>query len=272
MKMMGKIIDAHIHLDNYDNKEIQLMMAGLEQARCTDLISVSYDLASCRKNLLLAEKYHEVKTAFGYHPEQGLPSDNDVEELLSWIDKNQNEMVAVGEVGLPYYLRRSKGNDAKFPLEGYIEVLDAFLKSAKEWDKPVVLHAVYDDAPIVCDLLEKYSIEKAHFHWFKGKGYQSTVDRMIENGYHISITPDVLYEEEIQQLVKSYPIDQMMVETDGPWRFDGEFSGKMTHPEMIHQSIPVIAALKENELSYVYNTLYENTRKFYALDHIEQRK
>ena len=27
---------------------------------------------------------------------------------------------------------------------------------------------IYEDAPLVCDILEKFNIKKAHFHWFKG--------------------------------------------------------------------------------------------------------
>ena len=112
-------------------------------------------------------------------------------------------MIAVGEVGLPYYLRKESYHPA-FPIQGYLERLETFIKLAKEWDKPIVLHAVYDDAPLVCDLLEEYSITNAHFHWFKGD--HKTISRMIENGYFVSVTPDVLYENEICDLVSSYPL------------------------------------------------------------------
>src|SRR5699024_8020682 len=112
--------------------------------------------------------------------------------------------------------------------EPYIELLTAFIKLAKELNKPVALHAVYDDAPIVCDLLERHSIEHAHFHWFKGD--EKTIDRMIDNRYHISVTPDVLYEKRTENLVDAYPLELIMVETDGPWAFEGSFKNKMTHP------------------------------------------
>ncbi|WP_318509135.1 hypothetical protein [Bacillus sp. T3] len=28
---------------------------------------------------------------------------------------------------------------------------------AKKWDKPIALHAIYEDAPLVCGLLDDYS-------------------------------------------------------------------------------------------------------------------
>jgi len=257
---MEKIADAHIHLDHYAQEEIRLIMDELDQIYCTNLISVSFDLESCKKNLKLAKQYSQVKPAFGFHPEQEIPSDSEVAELLDWMNVHQDEMVAVGEVGLPYYLR---SENPLIAIEPYIHLLEEFLKFAKIWDKPVVLHGVYEDAPIVCDLLEKYNIKHAHFHWFKGDS--TTIERMIKNGYVISITPDVLYEEEIKRLVLKYPLNQMMVETDGPWLFEGEFSGKMTHPAMIHESVKVISKLKNEDLSFVYKRLYENTKRFYRL-------
>ena len=73
-------------------------------------------------------------------------------------------MIAVGEVGLPYYLHKEN----PFPIEGYIQILETFITFAKSVQKPIILHAVYEDASLVCDLLEKHSMKKAHFHWFKG--------------------------------------------------------------------------------------------------------
>ncbi|MFP5109299.1 TatD family hydrolase [Neobacillus sp. C211] len=251
------MIDAHIHLDRYQDEEIKRIV--LDSAHIEALISVSFHLDSSKRNLLLSQKYQKVKPAFGYHPEQALPSENELKGLLNWMDDHRDEMIAVGEVGLPYYLRQEQG----ISIAPYLEVLEVFISKAKIWDKPIVLHAVYDDAPLVCDLLEKYSVSKAHFHWFKGD--QKTIDRMIRNGYHISITPDVVYEREIQQLVSVYPLELMMVETDGPWPFEGPFEGKMTHPNMMEESIRKLALLKKLSAAEVSDVLHQNTKGFYQL-------
>ena len=168
-------------------------------------------------------------------------------------------MIAVGEVGLPYYLHKEN----PFPIEGYIQILETFITFAKSVQKPIILHAVYEDASLVCDLLEKHSMKKAHFHWFKGD--QKTITRMINNGYFISVTPDVCYEKEIHNLVSFYPLEQLMVETDGPWPFEGPFQGQITHPSMIHESIKMIAGIKKLPLDVVYKQLYSNTKDFYEL-------
>ena len=110
---------------------------------------------------------------------------------------------------------------------------------------------------------EKYDIKKAHFHWFKGD--LQTISRLIDNDYFISITPDVIYEKEIQELVRLYPIEKMMVETDGPWPFEGPFKGRITHPNMIHSSINMISEIKQLPSDDVYRQLYINTTSFYHL-------
>jgi TatD DNase family protein len=253
-----KIMDVHIHLDHYKDEEISLILDS--SPNLARLISVSFDLESCKRNLELSRKYPKVDAAFGYHPEQPLPTDYFHFELLRWMGKHLNEMVAIGEVGLPYYLRRKQKVSPNQYLH-YIERLESFVQKAREWEKPIVLHAVHDDAKIACDLLEKYSVNKAHFHWFKGDS--KTIMRMIENGYYISVTPDVVYEEDIQLLVDTYPLEQMMVETDGPWPFEGPFSGKMTHPNMMKESIRIIARIKKMSVEEVSDRLLENSVSFY---------
>ncbi|GIN85073.1 hypothetical protein J6TS2_14590 [Heyndrickxia sporothermodurans] len=258
--MFHSIIDAHIHFDMYKEDERKEILIDMDRYKVEALISVSKDLISAKNNLELYYQDKRVKPAFGFHPEQEIPEEQIIIDLQHFVERHQKEMIAVGEVGLPYYLRQEQPS---IPLEPYIVILEAFIKQASALNKPIVLHAVYDDAPIVCSLLEKYSIKKAHFHWFKGDS--KTIEQMIQNGYFISITPDVLYEKEIQELVRQYPLTQMMVETDGPWPFEGKFQNQLTHPKMIHPSVNKIANLKKMSEDDVYQLIYKNTKQFYSL-------
>ncbi|WP_442600174.1 TatD family hydrolase [Neobacillus sp. D3-1R] len=255
-----KMIDSHIHLDRYKDNEIDFILEGSDWIQA--LLTVSYDFESCKRNLELSRKYHKVKPAFGFHPEQSLPTEAELNRLIDWMNLHLSEMMAVGEVGLPYYLRQDQ-KVSNFQYGRYFDLLETFVKLAKKWDKPVVLHAVYEDAPIVCDLLEKHSVKKAHFHWFKGD--EKTITRMIKNGYYISVTPEIVYKEKIQKLVQTYPLELIMIETDGPWPFDGPFSGKMTHPKMMKESISIIAKIKQLSENEVSEKVLDNTKQFYML-------
>lgn len=258
-------IDAHIHLDMYSETEAQKIVSELEPSQVEALIAVSRHLASCLSTERLSlQAPNKVYAAYGFHPEQEIPHEADLQELLKWISERANTMVAVGEIGLPYYRRlEAEERGEQLDYTHYVQLLECFLELAAKLDKPVVLHAVYEDADLVCDLLQKHGIQKAHFHWFKGA--PQTVQRMIEAGYYISITPDVLYEEEIRELVRSYPLELLMVETDGPWPFEGIFEGQETHPIMIHKVIEQIALLHDVESSIVATTILRNTKQFYNL-------
>ncbi|MEE3953774.1 TatD family hydrolase [Peribacillus frigoritolerans] len=255
-----RIIDSHIHLDKYDVVKRKQILKDMEKVQLESLLTVSMNLASSIKNYQLSLKDSRIKPAFGFHPEQPLPSDEEVNELLNWMREHRHNMVAIGEVGLPYYLRQENPN---IDNSAFIVILERFLTLAKEIEKPVILHAVHDDAPIVCDLLDKHQITMAHFHWFKGD--IRTVERMAKKGYRISITPDVCYEREIQELVSAYPLKLMMIETDGPWPFEGAFNGEWTHPGMMHDSVRQIASIKGLPIEDVYEALYQNTKDFYHI-------
>lgn len=258
--MHSPIIDAHIHFDLYEEGERTIILEDMKKYGVKALVSVSNHLQSAKTNLQLSRENPVIKPAFGFHPEQKLPSENEIAELQHFMELHQQEMVAVGEVGLPYYLRQEK---VGVPIEPYLEILELFIRQAKALNKPIVLHAIYGDAPLACELLEKYSIEKAHFHWFKGD--QRTLERLMRNGYQISITPDVLYETETRKIANEFPMSQMMAETDGPWPFAGPFKNVMTHPKMIHQTIKEIVSIKKIATAEVYELLYINTKRFYEI-------
>lgn len=248
------LIDAHIHLDQYQDNEIPSLLEEAEH-----VIAVSSNLASCEKTWMISKTYKNVKAAFGFHPEQVLPSKMKMDALFDWIRQHGHEMIAIGEVGLPYYLKQEKFIDYR----PYTALLERFILLAKELDKPIILHAVYEDAAVVCDLLEKHQVMKAHFHWFKGD--EKVIERMIQNGYFISVTPDCTYEEEIQQLVRKYPIELIMVETDGPWPFEASFKNKRTSPWMMNHSIAAIASIKGISTQEAAKIITQNTKSFYNL-------
>ncbi|WP_445488637.1 TatD family hydrolase [Niallia sp. 03133] len=255
---MKKIIDAHIHLDQYEQSSIEKMQ---NDTSLEAVLTVSMNKKSCIINDRLREKYPFVHTAYGFHPEQLLPEDNELTSLFHWISEHQHNMTAIGEVGLPHYAR--KENPSLFPLEPYIELLEQFIQLAKKYAKPVVLHSIYDEAPIALRLLEKHNYMNAQFHWFKGDS--STIEHLINNKCYVSITPDVLYEEEIRNLIYKYPLDRMMAETDGPWPFEGPFQQMETMPSMIHHTIKEIANLKKVTVDIVYTQLLHNTRTFFSI-------
>lgn len=259
-RVKRQIIDAHIHLDMYEQDERMQLMDELEQDGIDAVVAVSNDFTSSVKQLKYAAKDSRIQPAVGYHPEQSLPTEGELSSILRLIDENAHRITAIGEVGLPYYVRQTR---PELNVTPYIELLECFIRKAAELDLPIALHAVYEDAHIVCGLLEKYAIRKAHFHWFKGD--EEIIRKIVSNGYMISVTPEVVYREKIRHIVRLVPLSQLMVETDGPWPFEHSFKGKLTHPSMLHESIRSIAEIKGISVDAAYEEIYKTTREFYCI-------
>lgn len=105
------------------------------------LLSASFDLESCKRNLQLSRKFQKVKPVFGFHPEQSLPTENKLRMLIEWMFQHRTEMIDVGEVGLPYYLRKDQ-KVSELQYGQYIEHLEKFMEMAKKWDKPITFYYV----------------------------------------------------------------------------------------------------------------------------------
>ncbi|MGP4067120.1 TatD family hydrolase [Halobacillus sp. B29] len=258
--MTASIVDAHIHFDLYTEEDRREILESLAANGIASMITVSSHLTSGIKNLTLSLDDKKIKPALGYHPEQPLPSREEIENITSLARRYSSNISAIGEVGLPYYSRKE---DPSIDVESYVKLLEQFIKLAAELNKPIVLHAIYEDADLVCDLLKKHGVRNAHFHWFKGSA--ATIQTLMENDYYISVTPECVYKTKIQKLIEVYPLNRIMVETDGPWPFEGPFKDKMTNPAMMHDSIAKISEIKRLPLQTVYRIIYQNTVRFFCL-------
>lgn len=261
------VIDAHIHVDLYAAEAQEELLKESQRRGVEAVVAVSMDLASSVRTRELAFRHPGfVHPAYGFHPEQEPPSVEAREELIAWIRERHHagETFAIGEVGMPYYKRtEAEAGGASFDETPYMELLERFVALSAELDRPIVLHAVYEDADKACDLLERYGVRQAHFHWFKGSA--ATMERMARAGYYISVTPDVAYEDEIEDVVSRYPLELMMAETDGPWPHEGDYAGRETVPEMTRGSVLGIARVKGIDPLEAGRQLFVQTRKFYRL-------
>jgi TatD DNase family protein len=261
------VIDAHVHVDLYPSEEQEELLRESRKRGVEAVVAVSMDLASSERTRGLALRHQGfVHPVYGFHPEQEPPTREAREALIHWIRERhrEGEAFAIGEVGLPYYKRtEAEVGGAVFDEAPYVELLERFVALAAELNRPIVLHAVYEDADKACDLLERYGVREAHFHWFKGSA--ETMVRMARAGYLISVTPDIAYEAEIKDVVARYPLELMMAETDGPWPFEGPYAERRTEPEMARESVLGIASVKGIHPSEAARQLFLQTRRFYRL-------
>ncbi|QIM63268.1 deoxyribonuclease [Pasteurellaceae bacterium Orientalotternb1] len=249
------MIDTHIHLDQFSDEQIAEI---LSQHKLQGVIAVATNLASCQRLLALKQCFPKIHCCAGFHPEQPLPSQVEIDTFFEWIAKNRSELTACGEIGLPHYLKRE---NPQLDYQPYIALLERFIALCKRYDLPINLHIVYDDALIALDLLAKYGIRKAHFHWFKAS--PAVLQKVLASSYFVSLTPDILSNEKTQQVARLFPLDRLMIETDAPWQHQGfdtcDIVGQLS------AAIEKIAELKSLPAELVAQQVQQNALSFYSI-------
>jgi CheY-like chemotaxis protein len=127
---------------------------------------------------------------------------------------------------------------------------------------PVVLHAPHDAAPAALSILRRNDPRGVLFHWHKAS---PDVTRAIcDAGYFVSVTPEVCYRERDQEMVRAVPLDNLLLESDGPWAYGGEFAGQPTTPALVARVAEAVAEIKGVPLADVKQATTENALRLFG--------
>ncbi|MGC8932678.1 MAG: TatD family hydrolase, partial [Candidatus Methanodesulfokora sp.] len=126
---------------------------------------------------------------------------------------------------------------------------------AKDLDLSVNLHSL-DSWREVLDLLDRYEIRRANFHWYTGP--LELLEEIEERGYFISINPAVSIQRKHMDILRAAPVEILLTESDAPY----VYRGIELKPEMIKDVIKIIAKEKSMLEAEVEGIVYENAMKF----------
>jgi hypothetical protein len=88
--------------------------------------------------------------------------------------------------------------------------LDRLLDLAIRWNLPVALHAPHGAAADALDALKQHGVERAVFHWHKAPA--AVTRAIVDAGYLVSVTPDLVSRDRDRDLVTGVPLDALLVE------------------------------------------------------------
>lgn len=250
--------DAHIHLDQYPLEHLDKWIHQWREHSVQGVLAVSTDLNSSYQTLELKSRYPDfIYAAVGYHPEQPLPTEQEQLEIQSLIKQERHLIAAIGEVGLPHYqFHENHPSD----LAPYLEVLHSFSDLAVHYQLPIILHAVHDKAELAFSAIRSNGVNQAHFHWLKAPPH--VVDQIAGAGYFISVTPEVCYRTRDQQLARQVPLHQLLIETDGPWKYSHPYNQVDTTPLLLADVANKIAGIHQLTLQQVLQACWENAHRF----------
>lgn len=255
---MVKVIDSHTHLDHID--DVATCLSEAYDGGVESVVTVGVDLVSNKKNLELKEKFSHPKiyVTLGIHP--GNINPQEVETTLTFIKEHLKGIVAIGEIGLDYWYKWVRKDEAK--KEEQRTVFRTQLDLAKEADLPVIIHSrgAWNDC---LKITRAAGIRKAVFHWYTGP--VDVLKEIILDGYFISATPALSYSPPLQEAVDYAPIEQTLIETDSPVFFrDGEKSFPLG-PKDVLRTLKGYARRKRLSEEEAARIFYDNTKTFFGL-------
>ncbi len=255
-------IDTHCHLDAPNYADLAAVCRQSEQAGVTVTVAAGAGLDSNQRILGLQQQQPaHVWAALGLHPERPEASWDEVEAVLAQLRSHRGRVVALGEVGLPHYALLDGSMTAE-QARRHEALLHALVKGAVALSLPVVLHAPHAAADKALAIARRYEPSGVVFHWHKGS--PETTAAICEAGYFVSVTPEVCYRERDRELVRATPLRNLLLESDGPWPYGGEFAGQSTTPAVVARLAVEVARLKGVSLEEVRELTWENAQRLFG--------
>ena len=260
------LIDSHAHLDfpQFDADRSNVIdRAGAAGVQA--IVNVGADLASSRRAVALAAKHDSIYAAVGMHPHDAKKLDGAALAELRELAQ-QPKVVAVGEIGLDFYRDLS-------PRDVQRRAFQAQLAWATRVGKPVIIHD-RDAHDEIMQILTNWAADfkgtqlagrLGVLHTFSGD--LSMAERAMDMGFCISISGPVTYKNarQLADLVRTLPLERLLVETDCPYLTPHPHRGKRNEPAYVRLVAERIAALRGIPLEDVAEATTASARRLFGL-------
>jgi TatD DNase family protein len=257
------IVDSHCHLQDPVFGDARSAVTRAIEHDVWGIVAVGSDPASNARTLqITAANGKMVWPAFGFHPEWRHLTDEDLARVEGQVAEHHARLVALGEVGLPWYSLEGAADPASVMRCGRAR-FERMLDLAARFDLPVVVHAPHAAAEAALEILRARGLERAVFHWHKAP--PDVTRAIVDMGYFISVTPEVLYRERDRGLVEAVPLESLLVESDAPWPYNGELEGVPSGPWLCARVAAEVARIKGLPIEETMYRLSVNTCRLFDL-------
>jgi len=247
-------IDAHCHLDMLEKEGIDRVIDRAKKKNVKIVLTDGVNLKTNRKSLKLSEIYGEVKACLGIYPDEALKlSEDKIREEINIIRRNKEGVFGIGEVGLDFSGEKSEGDKRKQRM-----VFQEFIELSIELGVPITVHSRKAEEECI-EMLEDSNAKKVVMHYFSGK--LKLIDRIVENGWLLSVPTAVKNSEHFQNIIKKVDIKNLLCETDSPYSHpDKKFPNE---PSNVIESYKQIAKIKNIDLKDCERKIQSNFEKIY---------
>lgn len=234
------LVDSHCHLDfpDYAGK-VDEVLSRARAAGVGVCISIGTELKRFPGVKAVAEAHADVWCSVGVHPHESEKEQLDDEAALV-AEAAHPKVVAIGETGLDYYYEHS-------PRQPQQKNFRSHIAAARRMGLPVIVHTRDAEDDTISILREEMA--KGAFtgliHCFTGT--QKLADAALEMGLYISVSGIATFKNSatLRDVIKSVPLDRLLVETDAPYLAPVPHRGKTNEPAFVVHTAAMLAELKD---------------------------
>ena len=233
------LVDSHCHLDFPDYAgRVDEVLARARAAGVGVCVSIGTERKRFPGVKAVAEAHDNVWCSVGVHPHESEKELLDDEAALI-AEAAHPKVVAIGETGLDYYYEHSPRQPQQANFRSHIA-------AARQTGLPVIVHTRDADDDTIHILREEMA--KGAFtgliHCFTGT--QRLADAALELGLYISVSGIATFKnsQPLRDVIKSVPLDRLLVETDAPYLAPVPHRGKTNEPAFVAHTAAMLADLK----------------------------
>jgi TatD DNase family protein len=251
-----ELIDTHCHLDIevFDADRDQVLAhcrkAGIRRIVVPGITAHGWDRLE-----IVCDTAPELFPALGLHPvflEQHSAGDMAILETRL----RQRRPLAVGEIGLDFYLRKlDRGRQQA--------LFEAQLGVARTAGLPVILHVrkAHDE---VLASLRRIRVSGGICHAFNGSLQQA--ERYLELNFKLGFGGMLTYprSHKLHRLAAALPIDALVLETDAPDMTVARHRGQRNSPEYLPEILQTLAEVRGENVEYLTMCTTANTEAVFS--------
>ncbi|MBO6122978.1 MAG: TatD family hydrolase [Methanobrevibacter sp.] len=248
------MIDTHCHVYESEIENAEDII-GEAAKRDIHIILNGTDPASNREVLNLAGRYDNVHAALGYLYSF---ADDVTDDDISLLDEQLcgENVVAVGEIGLDYYITRENKDRQK-------ELFDNMLDLAERHRLPVIVHS-RKSIQDTFDMLKSHDVIGS-LHCYQGSAEMAR--EFIKLGFYIGIAGPITHtnNKKIRRMASQVGISHMLVETDSPYLAPEERRGERNTPLNLKYITGKLSRELGIEESEVIEATARNARELFGI-------
>lgn len=246
-------IDAHAHLDHYDDDHLSTALAQIAEQRIFT-ISVAMDPPAYARAREIAARSPLILPTFGVHPWEA----PHWAERLDTLDALIAQSPLLGEIGLDTHWVTDAST---YPAQR--RVLEHFLAAARDQHKIVNLHTKGAEHDIA-DLLRRYRVERAIVHWYSGG--RPALRELIALGCYFTVGVEIMRSNKMRTIAQLIPEDRLLTETDNPSGWAWLADGAPGMPALVVDVVRTLAEVRQTAPDALRTTVHANLLRLFAGD------